>query len=199
MFTWTYVRRNGQQDLWQVPLAVPLPLVQYYRSLPRTRNYAAYVLDPNDEPFFFGWLTPLVRRALQVRYSLLEVAELLLNFVATFSYYSEWGEYPRYPVEMIVDGGGDCEDAAILTAKLWRLTGFQSALLLCPGAQHMAVGIQVLGNMDGARVGEYYSAEPTWAGMANGMKRIGEVNPDMVGKTVHPIPIPPHPTPILRA
>ena len=48
-------------------------------------------------------------------------------------------EYPRYPIETLVDNEGDCEDTAILTASLLNLMGYDAVLLDVP--EHMAVGI----------------------------------------------------------
>jgi len=197
---WTYVRLNGIRDLWQIPIMIPPPLYAYYRSMPRYTNYTMYVLDANDEDFFFGWLTPLVYNAQQQGYTVWEIAELLLNLVSSLPYYMEIGEYPRYPVETLWDGGGDCEDVAILTTKLWRLTGFKSALIHVPGNPgHMAAAIAAYGapggyiEVQGIR---YYYAEAT--SDSSGLRRIGDVPPDIAQKRVQLSPIPVHPSPILR-
>jgi len=56
-------------------------------------------------------------------------------------------EYQKYPVEMLVDGKGDCEDASILMAGLIDALGYDTVLLryrgdgLTPG--HMALGIRM--------------------------------------------------------
>ena len=39
-------------------------------------------------------------------------------------------EYPRYPVETLVDGVGDCEDSAILYASIVRTFGYSAGVLL---------------------------------------------------------------------
>jgi len=39
-------------------------------------------------------------------------------------------EYPRYPVETLVDGVGDCEDSAILYASIVRAFGYSAGVLL---------------------------------------------------------------------
>lgn len=50
-------------------------------------------------------------------------------------------EYPKYPVEMLVDGRGDCEDAAILMAGLLDALGYDTVLLRY--SDHMALGIRM--------------------------------------------------------
>ncbi len=60
------------------------------------------------------------------------MAECALAFVqATITYALDPGlfEYPRYPVETLVDLVGDCEDTAILYASLVRTLG-QGALIV---------------------------------------------------------------------
>ncbi len=52
-------------------------------------------------------------------------------------------EYPKYPAEMLVDGGGDCEDAAILMAGLLDALDYDTVLLGYP--DHMALGIRMEG------------------------------------------------------
>lgn len=52
-------------------------------------------------------------------------------------------EYPRYPAEMLVDGKGDCEDAAILMAGLLDALGYDAVLLRY--SDHMALGIRMEG------------------------------------------------------
>ncbi|WP_292522146.1 hypothetical protein [Methanoculleus sp.] len=50
-------------------------------------------------------------------------------------------EYPKYPVEMLVDGRGDCEDAAILMTGLLDALGYDTVLLKY--SNHMAIGIRM--------------------------------------------------------
>ncbi len=49
--------------------------------------------------------------------------------------------YSKSPVEMLVDGRGDCEDAAILMAGLLDALGYDTVLLRYP--EHMALGIRM--------------------------------------------------------
>ncbi len=52
-------------------------------------------------------------------------------------------DYPRYPIETIFnkEGGGDCEDKAILTASILNNMGYNVSLLRFP--DHMAVGVNL--------------------------------------------------------
>ncbi|WP_292364852.1 MULTISPECIES: hypothetical protein [unclassified Methanoculleus] len=56
-------------------------------------------------------------------------------------YVKDGVEYPKYPVEMLVDGRGDCEDAAILMGRLLDALGYDTVLLRY--SDHMALGIRM--------------------------------------------------------
>jgi hypothetical protein len=101
-----------------------------------------------------------------------EQTELVIEFVQSLPYASDdvttgFDEYPKTVVETIVEGGGDCEDTAILTAALLQAEpfGYDTILISPPG--HMAVGIygeDLLGTyweLDGRR---YYYLETTGEG-----------------------------------
>lgn len=77
---------------------------------------------------------------LGVPYGTYREVALVLSFVqSVLTYQREDGEYPRYPVESVVDGVGDCEDYAILGAALLKDMGYEVALLFVPG--HAALGV----------------------------------------------------------
>jgi len=59
--------------------------------------------------------------------------------------------YPKYAIETLVEGWGDCEDTAILTATLFNLFGFHAVLLKYPS--HVAVGVQCVDCPNHIRVG----------------------------------------------
>jgi transglutaminase-like putative cysteine protease len=63
-------------------------------------------------------------------------------------------EYPKYPLETLMDERGDCEDQAILLAALLKLMGYEVALLVLP--THVALGVAGFHNLEGA-----YTIDPT--------------------------------------
>ena len=110
----------------------------------------------------------------------LETANFILSFVQTIDYkvdnytnYQGIQEYPKYPVEMLWDGQGDCEDSAALYASLMEALGYDTVLLLFLGdiEGHAAIGISVPGasgmsyRYDGV---DYYYAETTGTGPSIG-------------------------------
>jgi len=78
-------------------------------------------------------------------------------------------EYPKYPLETLVDKKGDCEDQAILAAALLTRMGYKVALLILP--PHVALGIADFNDKPGCRVthpatGSHYlyteTTAPNW-------------------------------------
>lgn len=125
-----------------------------------------------------------------------EEVSLALEFVQqTVTYTSDVGEYPRYPIETLVEGKGDCEDVAILAAALLQCMGYQSALMYLPG--HAALGVAgtpglegVYRELDGTR---YYYCEMTATGWT-----IGELPKDMNESDLTVALIPPLPLKVVR-
>ena len=75
-----------------------------------------------------------------------DFAEFLLSFVQGAVAYvkdplNAATDWPRYPSETVLLGGGDCEDSSILYAELLRRAKIQSAILSIP--HHAAVGVDV--------------------------------------------------------
>jgi len=68
---------------------------------------------------------------------------LAVDFVESMNYESDIDynfniEYPKYPIETIVDKRGDCEDTAFLMASILKALDIDTILLLY--SDHMAVG-----------------------------------------------------------
>ena len=153
----------------------------YYQGLSHTvRDYEDYVkyATPEDETVveLAGRLHTL---ALDAGLSTEEEAQFILNFVQSLKYAQDntttgIGEYPRYPVETLVDQMGDCEDTAILLVSLAEAVGIESVLLILPEATedagHAAAGLAV--NLTGSHYTlqdvEFYYAETTGSGWTIG-------------------------------
>lgn len=58
-----------------------------------------------------------------------------------FQFLIEFDEYPKYPLETLLEKEGDCEDKSMLAAVLLRELGYKTALVLYP--DHMAIGISL--------------------------------------------------------
>jgi hypothetical protein len=143
------------------------------RSPRRTYDYGSYVSRAISNGYASAVGAILMSEAEYAGFtSKREQTELVIEFVQLLPYASDdvttgFDEYPKTVVETIVEGGGDCEDTAILTAALLQAEpfGYDTILISPPG--HMAVGIygeDLLGTyweLDGRR---YYYLETTGEG-----------------------------------
>jgi len=125
-YTWNY---GGTRSL---SLSIPQSLADYYRGLSRDvwseDGYSRFVLDPKDDALMIQ-----LRDALLLNNSYQATIENALAFVQkAVSYQLDPAgfEYPRYPVETLIDRVGDCEDSAILYASIVRTFGYSAGALL---------------------------------------------------------------------
>jgi len=139
-YSWTYGGRT-----WSFAYDFPTSSYQLQKSLTRTLDYTAYgvyVSDPRDDNVLQAFVAKLEETAIGL--TVWERLNLVIALVQSIPYTGESCEYPRYPLEMLVDQSGDCEDAAILIAALVKQMGFDVVLLAFLEEHHMAVGIRVL-------------------------------------------------------
>jgi hypothetical protein len=181
-YQWTYDGRN-----WSLTMPIPESLYLYYSKMERApvEDYSIYVTHPLDDDFTASIATELKKQASGRHYDDEETVNFAASFVQNLKYETERGEYPNYPVETLVDKGGDCEDTAILTAALLQAMGYDAVLLrFSPategGAGHMAGGVAVTGVSGGYYYSHggktYYYLETTssWP--------VGEIPPDILSK-----------------
>lgn len=156
----------------------------YFASKPRITDYSAYAKDSADETSLSMLSESLRNMAVDNGFvSDYDIAGFIAAFVQSLEYqddllYKGYREYPKYPIETLFEQGGDCEDTAVLLAKMLKLLGFGAVLLV--SENHMAVGVQTSGRGNLSYRGvEYYYVETTEAGW-----RLGEVPDDMVGENM---------------
>jgi hypothetical protein len=68
--------------------------------------------------------------------------EYMLSFVQNLEYVPDPLEYPKYPTEMIIDAGGDCEDSALLFGAIANVLGWGCGLVIWH--DHADLGIAAL-------------------------------------------------------
>lgn len=143
-FHWNF---KGTSFSWKV--TIPKNLYDYYRSQPHDRSrlttYKEYAISSKDKPYLDTMITKFRETGENKGYSESETIMNVIAFVQTFPYFKDdvstiYDNYPRYPVETLVDNGGDCEDTAILTAALLREMGYGVVLVNPP--KHMAIGVK---------------------------------------------------------
>ena len=78
----------------------------------------------------------------------------IMSFVQALKYSEDnltagVGEYPRYPIETLVEQTGDCEDTSALLISILESVGYETVMILIPEAWedygHAAVGVNVEG------------------------------------------------------
>jgi len=143
LYTWEW---DGVER--SITITVPEQLYTFYSEKERyqTTDYRGYLLHPMDDQYI---------EALLYEFNLIQVDEglseedktdLIISFIQNMDYTLDSDskgltEYPRFPVETLVDGGGDCEDTGILMASLLDVIGYNVSLILLP--DHLAVGVEV--------------------------------------------------------
>ncbi|MGQ9788526.1 MAG: CARDB domain-containing protein [Candidatus Hadarchaeaceae archaeon] len=189
-FEWKY-------GIWELKweFSVSKDLYDYYKNKPRppTGNYSVYVTDPRDDNFLEELVMKFGEVAAKYNFTETEKINCMIAFVQSLPYTPDeistpYDEYPRYPLETLVDGGGDCEDSSILLAAL--LDGMGYDVILIELSNHMGVGIS--GNFAGfyyeLEEKKYFYIETTSTGW-----RIGELPSEfsVAVATLYPImPIP---------
>lgn len=118
-------------------------LYVYRSGLDRVKDphqWAQYTVDPVAKKIAKDVIDVGNRKG----YDYYEKVNWTLALVQAVPYRSDYGttgewEFPRWPIESLVDGVGDCEDSSILFAAILKEAGYDVVLLLLPG--HMAVGV----------------------------------------------------------
>ena len=186
------------QSIWTWSLNIPEALYDYYKQLPRppTKNYSVYVTNPLDDSYLETLAKSLREASTKAGFDEWETLNFAVSFVQSLPYAldsvtTEYDDYPRYPIETLVDNGGDCEDTAILMAAILNTMDYGVVILDFP--QHVAVGVLgaegIYGTYWEHNGGEYYYLETTAKG-----REIGELPSEYEGKSAHiydivPVPI----------
>lgn len=174
---------------WWIELNISSAIADYYDNrYGRNPNFDAYVSDPFGDQY----ISEVVRvfGNLEERHDLSkpDVVNLAVSFVQSMNYTkdsvtSPFDQYTYYPVETLVQRGGDCEDSTILLAAILRELGYGCVLLGLYDAEpaHMALGVKGDPSIPGTYYtyndDRYYFVETTGEGW-----QIGEM-PDLQGST----------------
>ncbi|ABR55501.1 conserved hypothetical protein [Methanococcus vannielii SB] len=180
-YVWNY---NG--DEWSWDLKIPKSAFEYYSNKPHNRedNYAQYALSDYDKTYLNYMVQSFKEVSKQKNYSDYDTVLFIISFVQSLEYASDdvttgYDEYPRYPIETLVNIGGDCEDTSILAAALLNELGYDVVLLELP--RHMAIGIRggkgIYGTYYQYNGNNYYYLETTGKNWD-----IGEIPEEYFGK-----------------
>jgi hypothetical protein len=134
-YSWNY------QGHWTWNIDIPKALYDAYKSVSehdRTRNGIqgyGFLVTTHD-----SYIQSLTDKLTQISdengFSEYEKVSFTLAFVQSLPYTSDdvttgWDEYPRFPVETLVDNGGDCEDTLFclqLLLSRWVMVWFSLIL-----------------------------------------------------------------------
>ena len=176
-------------DVWTYDLWMPLEAVEYYKSLPRDpysflTEYSSYVYEEDDDEYLHALAVVFIQTAADNGWDNDAAVELVIGFVQGLQYLSDdpalGYDYPKYPIETLYDGGGDCEDLSILLVSFLREMGYGCALISFE--DHMGVGILGEDDIPGwyyvSDGDKYYYIETTDVGWM-----IGEMPEDLIYAT----------------
>ena len=143
-FEWSY---KGYDWTWS--LDIPKTLYEAYKNVPvSTRlEYQASgygFLTTTNDAYLQMVAEKLQEASSQEGFESYDEVSFVLAFIQSLPYTSDsvtsgHDEYPRFPLETLVDNGGDCEDTAILFATLTIIMGYGTVYINPP--EHYAVGI----------------------------------------------------------
>jgi hypothetical protein len=185
-FEWDYDGRH-----WTWSLDIPKVLYDAYRGVPvstRTRygpeGYG--FLTTTKDYYIRSVAESLNQSANNMGYGSFEKISFVLAFVQSLPYTSDnvttgHDEYPRFPVETLVDDGGDCEDTSILFSTLTQILGYGTIYINPP--RHFAVGVlgdDLAGTYWTYHNKTYYYCETTGDGF-----KIGDLPAEYEGVTAY--------------
>ena len=144
------------------------------------------MMTTTEDSFIQNIVEKLNETSTQLGYNSYDQVNFVLAFVQSIPYKPDFNttgyeEYPRFPVETLVDQSGDCDCKAILFATLSLTLGY-GTVFISP-TDHLAVG--VLGNdLHGTywtyHNQTYYYAETTGTGF-----KIGELPDEFKGQSAY--------------
>ncbi|MEM2139881.1 hypothetical protein [Nitrososphaera sp.] len=139
-YKWTF---EGEEWTWDPAFSKALYDYYRYKDRPPT-DYSVYVTDTYDDKMISSLVDSIREVAKERGWTEWQTINFVISFVQSLPYTSDsvttaFDEYPRYPIETLVDNGGDCEDTSILAADLIQKLGYGAILINPP--EHMAVGV----------------------------------------------------------
>ncbi|MFQ6085166.1 MAG: hypothetical protein ACE5OY_02735 [Candidatus Bathyarchaeia archaeon] len=160
---------------WTLELEIPLSHYNAYRSVSIMKRYDYSYLSTTEDHYVKTIADTLEARYAEKGWDHNEKVDFILAFVQSLPYTSdevttEYDDYPRFPLETLVDNGGDCEDTSILFASLISVLGYDAIYIQPPG--HLAVGVWSRESLEGGYVAHggrrYYYCETAGEGWRMG-------------------------------
>lgn len=192
-YKWKYDNRE-----WTWNLTVTEAQYKYFKNLDRlkTSDYSYYVSSPYDDAYIKSLVSALKEAQVENRFSKRQLVDFTVAFVQSLPYYFDldstgYDNYAKYPLETLVDNGGDCEDTSILMVSLLKEMGYGTVLLLYP--KHMAVGVKGTDEMPGTfyefKGSKYFYLETTGDGWTIGKMPISYKDKKVIITTLEQKPL----------
>lgn len=106
-----------------------------------TRFYGAMINDPTQEALYRDLISEFEKIRAERNLTSDEYLELITTYVQMIPYKSGENAPPKYPVELVADHMGDCDDKALLLAGLLAREGYPVVLFKFGPESHMAMGV----------------------------------------------------------
>ena len=141
VYEWKY---NGYT--FSAPLSLSKEKYAHYQKLGHSNlNLVKYAADSYNRRVVSEIAGGIKAQAESLEFTNYETMMLAASFVQSLPYTTDkettgQGEYVRYPIETLVDGGGDCEDKSILMGALLKELGCDVVIL--EFRDHAAVGVK---------------------------------------------------------
>jgi len=140
-YEWEY---NGYT--FSTQLSLSKEKYAYYQGLGHSNlNLIKYATDSYNRKVVSEIAAGIKQQGESLDFTNYETMMMAASLVQTIPYVTDKesageAEYVRYPIETLVDGGGDCEDKSILLAALLKELGCEVVILEFPN--HAAVGVE---------------------------------------------------------
>ncbi len=185
-YSWNYTEKR-----WSWSFEIDVGLYLKYKNINRFdhfingwHDYSFYARNPDDDYYLYELTSVFKKIQRENSYTDAQMAQIIANFVQSVTYEKDkvstgFSEYPKFPIETLFEGEGDCEDTSVLLASLYNEYGIDAVLIALPG--HMAVAVKcdgLQGRSYEYKGEKYYYIETTSPGW-----RIGEI-PSALSKDV---------------
>jgi len=149
----------------ELNLSIPYGLYWEYRNRPRPTDWESWpsmCRDSDDDAYISQIAEELLKTASSEDFTDAETVNYVVTLVHKMLNTEEvittpWDGRPKYPVETLVELGGDSEDTSILTAAILHEMGYDVALIFFEDIKHVIVGV---GPGEGI-FGTYYESHGT--------------------------------------
>jgi len=144
---WNYANKR-----WRYEVDIPKAIYNYFSNQRRSGDYSAYAYNEFDDDWL-GYTANSFEEIVDLEgWGDVDIINFVMSFVQCLPYeYDDvttgYDEYPRYPIETMIDGGisggVDCEDTVVLLVTILSEMGYDTALLLFAAEEHMAAGVGI--------------------------------------------------------